>query len=172
MQPKGWKNFLFAILLTTNGAIQVCANVDKAWAKNSRGESSSIRRPPKNVPSEVTSLTSELIAHQQCQQVQQDASGDQVPELQIPGLAKIDDSLWFVNQHHNILPNKQINITQFSREERERCFDSFSQANRSLQLFSTSEFEASEVSAKCKNYLCQESIGLNVKTICVKNRLA
>lgn len=136
MQPKGWKNFLLAIVITTNGVVQIYTNVDKAWAKNSHGESSSVRLPPKNLPSKVTSLTSELIADQQCQQLQQDVSSAQVPELRLPELAKLDDS------------------------QGEKCFDKFSIANRSLQLFSKSEFEASAVSAKSKDYLYQQSIGL------------
>jgi hypothetical protein len=92
MQPKGWKNFLFAILLTTNGALQVFAKVDKAWAKDSYVERPRLFRPPEIETSEVTFLTNEKISDEQCQQFQNYTSSQQVTALQTAELAKIDDS--------------------------------------------------------------------------------
>ena len=87
MQLKGWKNFVFAIVLATNGAVQVCTKVDKAWAKNSDVESPSVQATHEN----VTSKASAQIATGRCQQLQQDGNNYQVPELGLTELAKIDD---------------------------------------------------------------------------------
>ncbi|BAY25732.1 hypothetical protein NIES2100_55390 [Calothrix sp. NIES-2100] len=86
MQLKGWKNFVFAFVLATNGAIQVCTKVDKAWAENYQ-ESPSIQATAEN----VTSLASAQIATRRCQQLEQDGNNHQIPELGLTELAKIND---------------------------------------------------------------------------------
>ncbi|OUL21265.1 hypothetical protein BV375_29910 [Nostoc sp. 106C] len=159
MQPKGWKNFLFTILLTTNGAIPVCTNVDKAWAENLGIESPSIPGPPKNVALKVTSLPSKQISHQLCKQLQPYANHHQSLDLGAAELANIDDSQCFPNPHYNISSAKQIDILKFNQGE--SYGDRLLSSDGSLQLpVSDLAVETAKASVDCEDNLCKKSIDL------------
>ncbi|OUL20341.1 hypothetical protein BV372_33155 [Nostoc sp. T09] len=158
MQSKGWKNFLFAVLLTTNGAIPVCTNVDKAWAKNSDMESPRIPSPPKNVALKVTSLAS-THPDQRCKQLRPYANDHQSLDLGGAKLANIDESQPFLTADNNISSFKQIDIVRF--DKRESCSDRFLSSDNSLQLLvSDLAVETAKASTDCENNLCKKSIDL------------
>ncbi|MDZ8055995.1 MAG: hypothetical protein RMX68_004945 [Aulosira sp. ZfuVER01] len=159
MQPKGWKNFLFAVLLTTNGANWYCTNVDKAWAENSDTQSQRVRGTLKNVALKVTSLPNTQIYYQQCKQVQPYKNSHQSLYLEAAKLANIDDSQQVSKADDNISSFKQIDIVRFDKGE--SCFDSFLSSDSSLQLpLSGLTIKSSKASGSCEDNLCNKSINL------------
>ncbi|MFN6570780.1 hypothetical protein [Dendronalium sp. ChiSLP03b] len=71
MQSKGWKNLLFAILLTSSSANKCCIRVDAAWAANS----------------EIKSLVSTQRTHQLIQKGEQKVINSELRQLDILELA-------------------------------------------------------------------------------------
>ncbi|MBD2353507.1 hypothetical protein H6G41_02530 [Tolypothrix sp. FACHB-123] len=160
MQPKGWKSFLFAIFFTTNGVIQVDTK-NTAWAKNSGVDSQSVFEPPQKVALGASQKQPE----RRCQQLKQDVQSLPVSKLDLPKLAKTDNSDLSVKLEHNISVPEQIKIESFSQYE--SCIDQdhgetkkLSQSNQSLLIAASTELQALPASTDCQDYICQQSIGV------------
>jgi hypothetical protein len=150
MQPQGWKSFLFAIFVTTNGVLQV-GTKNAAWA-NSDVESQNLLEPPHKVTLAASTQKTDPL----CQQLRQEANNPQVSELRLPKLTKSDTNHSSVKLDDNISPPEQINDELFSQGE--NCFGS--EDSQYLQAASSNELSAAPASTDCQNYLCQQSIGL------------
>ncbi|MDZ7958286.1 MAG: hypothetical protein RMY34_10355 [Aulosira sp. DedQUE10] len=156
MQSKGWKNFLFAVLLTISGANWYCIRVDKAWAESSHRELASVLGLPKTVASNVTSLAIVQIVTQQCEQPQPNANNYQPPEL-----ANIDKRQWLLKLYNKISSSKQIDIERLNQDV--SCFEKFLNLDGSLQVFLfDSTVETSKANFNCEDDLCQQSIDLKI----------
>ncbi|BAY13653.1 hypothetical protein [Calothrix sp. NIES-2098] len=143
MQPKGWKNFLFAVLLSTNGAIPVCIAIDKAWAENSDLESPSVPGTSKNVALKETSLPNTELTHQLCKQPQLYKNNHQLLNLEATKLANIEKNQQFSKPNQNISSFKQIDIANLHKVV--SCFDGLA-------------IENSKFTGECDKNLCKTSI--------------
>lgn len=156
MQSKGWKNFVFTVLLAIGGANCYCIRVGKASAASSHGNLASKLNPPKTLASNVTSLAIAQIANGQCELLQPDANNNPLAEL-----AKINRIHNFPKPTHRIPFSGQIDIQNLNQSS--SCLENFQKSNNSLQLsLLDSAVEAAKTNFNCQDNWCQQPSNLKV----------